>query len=82
MHLKLWLHRKDVGDCEFGLLIAGPMERRASLMVNLINVQILMLGEIVKANGLVPLCGDMQAICAVHIRDVNVGAHFIYHQLD
>lgn len=82
MNFELRLHRKDVGDCKFRLLVASPMKRRASFVVYLVNIQILMLSKVIKADGLVSLCRDVKAVSPVHIRDVDVCSHFVDYNLN
>jgi hypothetical protein len=47
MHLKFRFHHKQVCDCELRLLVAGPMERGAPLVVDLVDVKVLVLGKVV-----------------------------------
>lgn len=82
MHFELRLHRKNVGDCKFGLLVASPVKRCTSFVVDLVNIQILMLRKVIKADGLVSLCSDVKAVCSVDIRDVDVCSHFVDHKLN
>lgn len=80
--LQLRAHGQDVGDCEFGLLVASPVEGRAALVIDLVDVQVLMPCKVVKADGLVALGGDVETVGAVNIGNVHVGAHLIDHELD
>lgn len=79
MHLKFRFHRKQVCDRELRLLVAGPMERGAPLVVDLVDVKVLVLRKVVQAEWLVTLSCNMEAVGTVDVRNVHIRTHLLDH---
>ena len=79
MELKLGIHRQDVSDCKLWLLVAGPMQRGATFVVHLVDIHVLDDRKVIKWYGLVALSSNVEAICTIHVCNIDIGPHFIHH---
>ena len=82
MHFKLRFHCQDPSDREFALLVARPVQWGASLVVNLVDIEVLVHRKVEQADWLVALGCDVEAVGAIDICHMDVGAHLVYHQSD